>query len=167
MRAGETDGVHYFFRTEEEFRRMIEQDELLEHACYCNHYYGTPRAFVEEKLAAGVHVLLEIDTQGARQIRRSYPDALLVFIMPPDAQELRRRLTGRGTEEKAVIRERLQRAAGEADVIEEYDYILVNDQPDACARRLHELIGCQQYRVSRNAEQIRRIRSEIKAFESV
>ena len=126
-RDGEVDGVNYFFRTREEFEAMIGNGELLEHAEYVNNYYGTPRAYVEGMLNDGKDVILEIEIQGARQIKEKMPEAVSIFIMPPDAQTLRKRLVGRGTETAEVIDKRLKRAVEESEGIEEYDYILVND----------------------------------------
>lgn len=163
-RVGEQEGVNYFYRTEEEFREMIEKDELLEYAQYVGHYYGTPRAYVEEKRAEGRDVILEIEIQGARRIREKVPDAVLIFIMPPSAQALEERLVGRGTEDRATIDGRLARAAQEAQGIEDYDYIVVNDDVDACAESLHGLIQAQRLRASRNISFIREIQSEVKRF---
>ena len=110
---------------------MIEHDELIEHARYVNHYYGTPRAYVEEQMAEGKDVILEIEIQGALKIKEKFPDALLIFIVPPTAKELENRLTGRGTETKEVIEKRLKRAKEESDGMDSYDYILVNDEVEA------------------------------------
>ena len=126
-RPGETDGRDYFFHTADEFQQMIARDELVEYACYCGNYYGTPRKYVEEQMDRGWDVILEIEIQGALKIKAKYPDALLLFVMPPSAQVLRDRLIGRNTESPEVIDARLKRASAEADGIESYDYILVND----------------------------------------
>ena len=128
-RAGETDGKDYFFHTAEEFQRMIACDELVEYACYCGNYYGTPRKYVEDQMERGRDVILEIEIQGALKIKAKYPDALLLFVMPPDGETLKKRLSGRNTETPEVIEARLKRASAEADGIESYDYILVNDDP--------------------------------------
>lgn len=163
-REGEQEGVNYFYRTEEEFREMIEKDELLEYAQYVGHYYGTPRAYVEKKRDEGRDVILEIEIQGARRIREKVPDAVLIFIMPPSAQALEDRLVGRGTENRATIDGRLARAAQEAQGIEDYDYIVVNDDVDVCAESLHGLIQAQRLRASRNISFIREIQREVKRF---
>lgn len=163
-RKGEVHGREYFFQTEERFRQMIEHEELVEYASYCGHYYGTPRAYVEEQLEKGRDVILEIEIQGALKIRSMFPDALLLFLMPPDAQTLRERLMNRDTEEQEVIDARLRRAAEEAEGIEEYDYMLVNDQVERCVDEMHALISCQHLRVNRNLEFINRIRDDIKKF---
>jgi guanylate kinase len=141
-RPGETDGVEYRFVSEAEFSRLIEAGELLEHAGYADHWYGTPRAPVLEHLAAGVPVLLEIELQGARQVRAAMPDAQLVFLAPPSWEELVRRLTGRATEDPAVVRDRLDRARIELAAEDEFDAVVVNDQVEDAAERLVALMTC-------------------------
>ena len=129
-RPGEEDGVSYFFRTEEEFDRMVEEDAFLEYARYVKHSYGTPKAYVEEQLDAGKDVLLEIEIQGALQVKEKRPDTLLVFITPPTAEELERRLRGRGTETEEVIKGRMERAKEEAQGMDQYDYVLTSHDLD-------------------------------------
>lgn len=163
-REGEQEGREYFFRTKEEFEKMIADDALIEYARYVENYYGTPKAYVEEQLALGKDVILEIEIQGALQIKKRYPDTLLLFIAPPDAQTLRERLIGRGTESMEVIEERLSRAVEEAEGIENYDYYIVNDDLDACVEEVHELIQGEHRRVARNMESINQIRAELKEF---
>ncbi len=163
-RAGEENGREYFFLTKEAFEQLIEENGLVEYACYCGNYYGTPRAFVEQQLEAGRDVLLEIEIQGALKIKKQYPDALLIFIMPPSGEELKRRLIGRGTESADVIESRLRRAVEESEGIENYDYIFVNDEVEACADRIHELIQSKRHETDKNSEFISRIRSEIRNF---
>ncbi len=163
-RAGEMDGREYFFHTKEEFRRMISRDELVEYACYCDNYYGTPRKYVEEQMAQGKDVILEIEIQGALKIKAKYPDALLLFIMPPSGAALRERLIGRGTETAEVIEARLERAKAEADGIDSYDYILVNDDLEVCVDQMHELVCCQHRKVGNNEKFIEKVRTEIKEF---
>ncbi len=162
-RPGEADGREYFFRTNEEFERMIEKDELLEYARYVDHYYGTPKEYVLRNLEAGRDVLLEIEIQGALAIRERFPEAVLLFVTAPDAAQLKKRLTGRGTEDMAVIEKRLRRAAEEADGIEQYDYILVNDEVESCAMRMHGLIQAAHARVGNHLEFIRNMRDDLKA----
>ena len=127
-RTGEVNGREYFFVTTEEFEKMIDEDGLIEHAKYVNHYYGTPRKYVEDKLSKGIDVILEIEIQGALQIKEQYKDAVLLFITPPSAEVLEKRLRGRGTETDEVIAKRLSRAKEESVGIEKYDYIVVNDK---------------------------------------
>lgn len=126
-REGEVDHVHYHFITREEFERRIAEDGFLEHAQYVGNYYGTPRKEVEEMRAQGKHVILEIEVQGAFQIREKCPDAILVFTIPPTLDELRRRLHKRGTETEEVIEQRVARAAEELPLAKQYDYIILND----------------------------------------
>jgi guanylate kinase len=135
-RPGEVDGVHYSFVSDEVFDRLVAEGGLLEWARFAGHRYGTPRAPVEAKLAAGVPVLLEIELQGARQVRASVPDALLVFLTPPTWDELVRRLTGRGTEEPAVIEKRLATAREELAAEHEFDVTLVNTSVEDVVERL-------------------------------
>lgn len=163
-REGEADGREYFFRTNEEVEEMIRRDQLLEHAKYVDHYYGTPRKYVEDMLAEGKDVILEIEIQGALQIKEKLPEAVLVFITPPSMEELKKRLTGRGSEEPEVIASRLSRASEEAEGIEKYDYILVNDRIDDCAETLHRIISSEHLRTQRNIEFINRIQEESHIF---
>lgn len=161
-REGEADGREYFFLTEEAFEEKIRKNELIEYARYVNHYYGTPRDYVEQKMAEGKDVILEIEIQGALKVKEQYPDAILLFVMPPNALTLKSRLTGRGTETEEVIDARLKRAADEAEGIEAYDYILINDDLDACVEQMHCLIQGQHCRVSQNLELIQQMRSQLK-----
>lgn len=140
-RKGETDGVQYHFVTNEAFEDLIGKDGFLEHAGYVDNYYGTPRAFVEENLAAGRDVLLEIEVQGAMQIREKFPDAIMVFVAPRSAEELKKRLFGRDTESAEKAMKRLRRAAVEVESIPEYPYLVMNTDVDACAQSLHSIIS--------------------------
>ncbi len=161
-REGEKEGVNYFYKTREEFEEMIKNDELLEHAQYVGNYYGTPRAFVEKKLDEGMNVLLEIEIQGAMQIKKAFPDALLVFIMPPSAKILKERLTNRGTETPEVIDKRMKRAVEESEGIESYDFIVINDEVDKCTALLHNIILSASYQPSRRREFIEKVRAELR-----
>lgn len=140
-REGETDGVEYHFVSNEAFEALVRQDGFLEHAGYVDHYYGTPRAFAEENLQAGKNVLLEIEVQGAMQIRRKKPEAVLLFVSPPDAAELEKRLTGRGTNSKENVTKRLRRALEEAASVPEYPFLVINEVIDDCADSLHGIIS--------------------------
>ena len=164
-REGEQDGREYFFKTREEFEKMIAADALIEHACYVENYYGTPRAYVEEQLALGKDVILEIEIQGALQIRKRFPDTLLLFISPPDARTLEKRLVGRGTESMDVIENRLSRAVEEAEGIESYDYFINRYTYSTCVEQVHRLIQGEHSRVSRSLELINEIRTELKEFQ--
>lgn len=160
-RAGEVNGREYYFVSEEEFREMIAQEKLVEYACYCGRYYGTPRSYVEERLAEGKDVLLEIEIQGALQIKKRFPDTVLIFVTPPGAAELKRRLAGRGTETEEVIAARLLRACEESAGMEQYDYLLVNDDLEECVEHLHRVIQDQHFRPSCMKEAIGRMREEL------
>ena len=160
-REGEADGREYFFLQKEEFERRIAENGLIEYACYCGNYYGTPREYVEKQLDDGKDVILEIEIQGALKIKKRYQDALLLFVMPPSAEELRRRLVGRGTETEEVIDQRMRRAAEEAEGIKEYEYIVVNDDLETCVRQLHEIIKAAHNTPDRNEEFIENIRTEL------
>ena len=160
-RPGEEDGREYFFLTKEEFEQRIADDALIEYAQYCGNYYGTPKDYVERQMALGRDVILEIEIQGALAVRKKYPDAILLFVTPPSAEELRRRLSGRGTETAEVIDKRLRRAAEEAQGIEEYDYILINDDLETCVKELHAIIDAAHHAPVRNEEFIEKIRQEL------
>ena len=142
-REGEVDGVNYFFVSGTEFDRMIGDDELLEHAEYNRDNYGTPRAYVEEKRRAGMHVLLDIEVQGARQVRERVPEAIKIFIIPPSLQVLEQRLRGRGTETEEQIQRRLARARGEYREADFYDYVVINDNLETAANELNAIITAE------------------------
>lgn len=160
-RPGEEDGVSYFFRTEEEFDRMVEEDAFLEYARYVKHSYGTPKAYVEEQLDAGKDVLLEIEIQGALQVKEKRPDTLLVFITPPTAEELERRLRGRGTETEEVIKGRMERAKEEAQGMDQYDYVLINDDLETCVKQMHETIQSQHFMSSNQKDFIEQMKKNL------
>ena len=160
-REGEKDGEDYFFVNREYFQQMIEEGRLVEYAQYVNHYYGTPRDYVEKKMAEGKDVILEIEIQGARKVKKRFPDALLIFVTPPSAGELRRRLVGRGTETIEVINARLRRAAEEASGMEAYDYLLINDEIDACVEQMHQLITLQHSKTCYHLDFLSRMREEL------
>ncbi len=165
-REGETDGVEYFFRSREEFERMIADEALIEYAEYVGNYYGTPRRYVAEQLDAGRDVILEIEIQGALKVKRRFPHALLLFVMPPDAKELKHRLSGRGTEPVDVIASRLERAVKEAEGIGEYDYLVINDVLEECVEEVHSIIKNEHRRVTRNAERIRAMQEDLASLNS-
>ena len=163
-REGERDGVEYFFTDREHFEDTIKQNGLIEYASYCDNYYGTPRAYVEEQMAAGKNVILEIEIQGALKIKEKYPESLLIFVTPPSGEELKRRLEKRGTESPEVIAKRLARAVEESEGIEAYDYIVVNDDLDTCVKEIHQLVDVARSAPVRRAEFIEKIREELKGF---
>lgn len=161
-REGEADGREYFFVTEERFKDMIQKEELIEYAQYVNHYYGTPKEYVLNQMKMGKDVILEIEIQGALKVKKHFPAAILIFVMPPNAEELKRRLIGRGTENMDVINARLRRAAEEAEGMEGYDYILINDKIDTCVEEMHRMIQVQHNRASNNMAFLSHIREELK-----
>ena len=163
-RPGEEEGNAYFFKTTEEFEKMIAKDDLIEYAMYVGNYYGTPKAYVEEQMQAGKDVILEIEIQGAMKIREKFPDTLLVFVCPPSMGELKNRLVGRGTETLDVINGRLRRAVEESKGMDKYDYLLINDDLEECVDTLHETIRCERMRASRNHDFVSRIQKEAEAF---
>lgn len=160
-REGEVDGREYFFKTVEDFEKMIAKDELIEYAKYVNNYYGTPRAYVEEQLASGKDVILEIEIQGALKVKEKFPDTLLLFVTPPNAKILKDRLVGRGTETMEVIDSRMRRAAEEAEGMEAYDYLIINDDLDTCVKEMHAIIAGEHNRSFRNKEFMCQIREEL------
>lgn len=148
-REGEVDGVDYFFKTKEEFQHMIENNELLEWAEYCGNYYGTPMRYVQEMLAKGNDVLLEIEVQGALQVKKRFPQAVFIFLMPPSFDELRNRITNRGTEAQQLIDDRMTVAKKEIKQMIHYDYIVENDEVDLACERIKSIIRAEHYRKER------------------
>lgn len=163
-RNGERDGVEYFFTDREHFEDTIKKNGLIEYAEYCGNYYGTPREYVEKQLKDGKNVILEIEIQGALKVKEKFPETLLLFVTPPSASELERRLKGRGTESDEVIAKRLARACEESEGIEAYDYIVVNDDLDTCVREIHSLVEAAGRAPVRRAAFINEIREELKGF---
>ena len=161
-REGEVDGKDYYFKTTDEFRNLIDYNGFIEWAQYVDNYYGTPRKFVEEEMAKGNDVILEIETQGAMNVKRQYPDALLIFITATDAKALRERLAGRGTESEEVIDKRMKRAAEEADYMEQYEYIVINDDLDRCVQTVHSIILSKSCERERNIDFIETTKRELK-----
>jgi len=163
-REGEVNGREYFFKTVEEFEGMIERHELVEYAQYVGNYYGTPKAYVEEQLEAGKNVILEIEIQGAMNIKKMFPDSVLMFITPPSATELENRLRGRGTEDEATILARLSRASEESKGVENYDYIVLNDIVDSCVESIHQIVLTEKRKAKNNLQLIEKIREELKVY---
>ncbi len=160
-RPGEEEGKEYFFVSKEAFEEKIAQEGLIEYASYCDNYYGTPRDYVERQLEKGKDVILEIEIQGALKVRKKFPTALLMFVMPPGAAELKKRLEGRGTESLEIIRKRLMRAKEEAEGIEQYDFIVINDKLEECVDKMHSLIQAAHFTPNRNEEFINNMRKEL------
>ena len=148
-RPGEVDGVDYFFRTREEFEDLIKKGQMLEYAEYVGNYYGTPLTYVNETLDKGIDVFLEIEVQGALQVKKKVPDGVFIFLTPPDLDELKDRLVGRGTDSEEVIRQRIERAKEEIALMREYDYAVVNDEVPLAAERVKRIIEVEHFRVDR------------------
>ena len=163
-REGEVEGVHYFFKTEEEFKKMIAQGELLEYANYVGNYYGTPREYVRQQLAAGKNVILEIETEGALNIKRAYPDAVLVFVMPPSVEEIHNRLKNRGTETDEVIDKRMRKAGLEITVVDRYDYLMINDVIEESVELFNDIVMSQHMAMSRNRDYIEAKKKEFEEY---
>ncbi|ACT02395.1 MULTISPECIES: guanylate kinase [Paenibacillus] len=148
-RQGEIDGINYFFKTKEQFKEMIAKDALLEHAEYVGNCYGTPRDFVESTLASGKDVILEIEVQGALKVKEKFPEGVFVFLLPPSLDELKSRITGRGTETQDTINNRMTVAVEEMNLIRHYDYAVVNDEIDAACHRIQSIITAEHCRRDR------------------
>ena len=154
-RTGEVDGVNYFFKTKEQFEHMIENDQLLEWAEYVGNFYGTPRQFVEETLAGGRDVILEIEVQGALQVKEKFPEGIFVFLAPPDLKELRSRITGRGTETEESIRNRMMMAKAEIELMDHYNYVVVNDEVDKACERIEAIVLAEHLKKERQIAKYR------------
>jgi len=142
----EEDGVHYFFKTVDEFGDMINDGELLEWAAFCGNYYGTPKTYVEKMLEAGKNVILEIEVQGAQQITEMYPESVSIFLMPPSKEELLRRLTGRGTEDEITIERRIQRASEEVELLPNYKFVVINDEVEKAVEKIKVIAESEKMR---------------------
>lgn len=163
-RTGEKEGREYFFKTREEFEEMIKNNELLEYTEFNGNYYGTPKEYVETLVNQGKDVILEIEIDGALQVKKLYPESLLLFVTPPTATSLKERLVGRGTETKEVIEQRLSIAYDQSFLMDKYDYLVVNDDLSKCVKRVHNTIQAEKYRASRNQVNIDIIQKELKMF---
>ncbi|MBQ7242325.1 MAG: guanylate kinase [Firmicutes bacterium] len=157
----EIPGEHYYFMTKEEFLSKVRDGEFLEWAEFCGNCYGTPKKEIMERLDKGQNIILEIEVQGALQVKNEYPEAVLVFMIPPSAQELKKRLAGRGTETEEVILERLERALIELDVANMYDYLVINYVSDQTAEDLKGIVMAEKQKVSRNKEIIQEFKGEV------
>ena len=162
QRPGEVDGKDYFFRTREEFEELIRNGQMLEYAEYVGNYYGTPLTYVNETLDKGIDVFLEIEVQGALQVKKKVPDAVFIFLTPPDLNELQERLVGRGTDSEEVIAQRIERAREEIALMSEYDYAIVNDEVPLAAERVKRVIEAEHFRVDRVIGRYRNMISEKK-----
>ncbi|WP_340613932.1 guanylate kinase [Xenorhabdus thailandensis] len=151
-RPGENHGEHYFFVTVDEFQNMINHDEFLEYACVFGNYYGTSRKVIEDTLASGVDVFLDIDWQGAQQIRQKMPIARSIFILPPSKEELLRRLRGRGQDSEEIIAKRMAQAVAEMEHYNEYDYVIINDDFNTALADLQSIIRSERLRLDRQTQ---------------
>ncbi len=161
-RPGESEGVDYFYKSREEFESMIREDAFLEYAEYVGNYYGTPKDYVLSCLENGKDVILEIEVQGALQIKEKFPLAVTFFMTPPSAKLLKERLLGRGTESEEVVKKRLIRAAEESELMNKYDYIVINDDLEECILELHALIQSQHCLTSNNIDFIASMKKQLK-----
>ena len=156
-RTGEQEGIDYFYTTKEQFEAMIQNGELLEHAQYVENYYGTPRAYVEEQLEKGNDVFLEIEVQGALQVKENFPEGVFIFLFPPSLEELKNRIIGRGTESDELVRNRLKEAEKEISMMSEYDYVVVNDDVDQAVQKIKAVITsehCKRERIEAEYKKI-------------
>ncbi|NQF14074.1 guanylate kinase [Brevibacillus sp. HB1.3] len=160
-RPGEVEGVNYFFKSQEEFKQMIEEDALLEWAEYVGNYYGTPRQFVDDMLNAGRDVILEIEVQGALQVKKSFPQGTFLFLAPPDLNELENRIVGRGTESQEIIRKRMEVARAEIELMDHYDYVVVNDVIESACDRIQAIITAEHLKKERQVHKYRKWLQEV------
>lgn len=156
-RSGEVDGVNYFFKTKDEFQKMISDGEFLEWASFCDNFYGTPLKYINDMLDSGVDIVLEIETVGAMKVREKCPDAVMIFVLPPSMNVLRKRLTERGTEDSAVVEKRLSVAKGEILLSAKYDYILVNDDLSVAVDQLYSIVTAERLKTRRNNNTINEV----------
>ncbi len=156
-RQGEVDGVNYFFKSDAEFRHMVANDDLLEWAEYAGHFYGTPKSYVMEQIERGHDVLLEIEVQGARQVKQKYPQGIFIFLVPPSMVELKNRIVKRGTETEDIIQNRMTIAEEEVEMMEHYDYVVVNDHVEKACDRIEAIIIAEHCKKERKIKQYRRM----------
>ena len=163
-REGEVDGREYYFKTDEEFKSLIDYNGLIEWAQYVENYYGTPRKFVEDEIAAGRNVILEIEVQGAMNIKAQYPNAILIFITTKDIETLEARLRARGTETDEVIQKRIRRAAEEVDSMESYEYIVINDDLEECVDSVHSIVVSETCKKENKTQFLIDIKKELEDY---
>lgn len=161
MREGEVEGVDYYFRTREEFEQLIKEGKMLEYAEYVGNYYGTPLEYVNQTLDKGRDVFLEIEVQGAMKVKEKCPDAVFIFLTPPDLSELRSRIIGRGTDDMAVIDKRMKVAVDEIEMMSHYDYAVVNDEVPLAVDRIKKIIESEHYRVNRVIDKYKKMIEEL------
>lgn len=153
-RTGEVDGVNYYFRTNEEFEALLAQDAFLEHAKVYDHYYGTPKQYIYDMLAQGNHIMLEIDIQGAMQVKEKYPEGVFIYVVPPSKAVLEERLRGRHTDTDEVIAGRLAKTRKELEWIDQYDYLIINDELYTAIAKASAILAAEECKVSRNTKAI-------------
>ena len=163
-REGEVDGKDYYFKSVADFQNLIDYNGFIEWAMYVENYYGTPRKFVEEEMAKGNDVILEIEVQGAMNIKSQYPEAMLIFITAPSVETLKERLTGRGTESEEIIMKRLKRAKEESEDIDAYEYLVINDDLETCVDSVNSIIVRKKCLRENNLELIKSLQQELSAF---
>ena len=156
-RNGEIDGTHYYFKSVNEFKNMIDNDGLLEWACFCGNYYGTPKKIVDDKLNSGIDVILEIEVQGAMKIKEKDLDARFIFILPPSFSELKARIVGRKTETDEVIEKRMVTAKEELLFAEKYDYVIMNDFVDNAVEQFESILNAERYKTDKNINLIKEV----------
>lgn len=156
-RDGEIDGESYFYKSVDEFKDMIKNDELVEWVEYCDNFYGTPRKYIDECIEKGLDVILEIEVEGAQNIKNKFPECVLVFILPPSLDELKKRITGRGTEENSVIEKRLLKAKKEIGLVNKYDYIIINNDIENAVHEIKSILKTEKLRYSRSINVLNKI----------
>lgn len=159
-RKGEIDGVDYFFKTHDEFEDMIKGNQLVEWVKYCDNFYGTPRKYIEDTVGKGHDCILEIEVEGALNIKESYPDCVTIFILPPSFEELKRRIEGRGTEQTEVILKRLDRARKEIEFADRYDYVIINDNVDNAVEGIRNILAAEKHKFARNKDILKALISQ-------
>ncbi|AVQ32816.1 guanylate kinase [Staphylococcus muscae] len=162
MREGEQDGVDYFFKSRNEFEQLIEQDAFIEYAEYVGNYYGTPVQYVKDTMNEGHDVFLEIEVEGAKQVRKKFPDALFIFLAPPSLDHLKERLIGRGTESSEKIQRRVDEARKEVEMMNLYDYVVVNDEVDLAKDRIQSIVEAEHLKRERIEAKYRKMLLEAK-----
>ncbi|CDQ19806.1 guanylate kinase [Halobacillus karajensis] len=155
-REGEVDGVDYFFKSRDEFEKLISEGQLIEHAEYVGNYYGTPRQYVEQTLNEGKDVFLEIEVQGALKVRENFPEGVFIFLIPPSLEELKDRIVNRGTETEEKVKNRLKAAKEEIDMMDAYDYVVVNDQIDNAVSKVKAIVASEHCKRERVAHQYKK-----------
>lgn len=165
IRPGEEEGREYFFKSREEFDRMVEAGEFLEHATFNGNSYGTLKSYVDSISEQGKDIILEIEVQGALQVKEIYPDALLLFVTAPSGEELKNRLVGRGSEDCENIKQRLSISVRESGLMEKYDYLIINDEIGDAVETVHGIIQAEHYKINRNKNLIVDIQKDLKDFD--